>query len=402
VVVRESGLSDILGKLGQFVVETRARTVLIDRGVGQAISAIENGIENPLAALEAAANLDEDTARSRFDQAHAALTGFEMEVNEQLKLINGERGDDLDKDLAGEYFEKVILQAVPEIAKKSAEEIVQKTGLFIDIWRSIGAKFFDKMTTEAMIKSILDKNFTEETECKSVLWVKHLSRDNSLALKVMLDQASFINENLQRYWESAPGKNEALKDLSPPVLSPDTLDVSSFSVFLDNVASANLGKFVVIQSGIAGLLTAIAVSLPVIGTGFVLVGVAISVVLDILRRFFVDTEGVKAKIGNKLTKTLIDQLVNQKANIVNSLLDRSDESGSLCIFRKSIVAVLQAPIKLTLERFNAQRSDAMALFQKKSSEREKIADDCRRLRVERVVPLRQRLQAYKDQTEIFC
>jgi len=34
--------------------------------------------------------------------------------------------------------------------------------------------------------------------------------------------------------------------------------------------------------------------------------------------------------------------------------------------------------------------------------REKIADDCRRLRVERVVPLRQRLQAYKDQTEIFC
>jgi len=44
----------------------------------------------------------------------------------------------------------------------------------------------------------------------------------------------------------------------------------------------------------------------------------------------------------------------------------------------------------------------MALFQKKSSERERIAEDCRRLRVERVVPLRQRLQAYKDQTEIFC
>ncbi len=409
VVVRESGLSDILEKLGQFVVETRARAVLIDRGVGQAISAIENGIEKPLTSLEAAANLDENTARNKFDEAEAALTGFDSEVKEQLKLIDGQRGIDLDCELASEYFEKTILRAVPEISRKSAEEIVQKTGLFVNAWRDLSewtqrkvGKDWGKITTEEMIKSILNKNFRDETEQKSALWVKELSRDTSLTLKVMLDQARFINTNLQRYWESAPGKNEALKDLSAPVLPPSTLDVSSFSVFLDKAVTANLGGFVLIQGGIAGLLTGIALLLPGIGTGFVLVASAISVVFDILRQLTKDNDGLKAKIEMKLRKTLTDQLEEQRKIIVSNLIDASHDRESLSSIRMSIISVLQAPIKLTLERFNAQRSDAMALFQKKSSDREQIAEDCRRLRVERVVPLRQRLQDYKDQTEIFC
>ena len=396
-------------KLGQFVVETRARTVLIDRGVGQAISAIENGIEKPLTSLEAAANLDENTARNKFDEAEAALTGFDSEVKEQLKLIDGQRGIDLDCELASEYFEKTILRAVPEISRKSAEEIVQKTGLFVNAWRDLSewaqrkvGKDWGKITTEEMIKSILNKNFRDETEQKSALWVKELSRDTSLTLKVMLDQAKFINTNLQRYWESAPGKNEALKDLSAPVLPPSTLDVSSFSVFLDKAVTANLGSFVLIQGGIAGLLTGIALLLPGIGTGFVLVASAISVIFDILRQLAKDNDGLKAKIEKKLIKTLTDQLEEQREIIVSNLIDASHDRESLSSIRMSIISVLQAPIKLTLERFNAQRSDAMALFQKKSSERERIAEDCRRLRVERVVPLRQRLQDYKDQTEIFC
>jgi hypothetical protein len=409
VVVRESGLSDILGKLGQFVVETRARTVLIDRGVGQAISAIENGIEKPLAALEAAANLDEDTARSRFDEAQAALTGFAKEVDEQLKLIDGEMGKELDRDLASEYFEKVIFQSVHEISRKSADEIVQKTGLFANALRDSTAwlqkkldKDWGKINTEETIKAILNKNFRSVTELQSTLWATTLSRDTSLALKVMLDRAKFVNNNLQRYWDSATGKNEELKDLSAPVLQPTNLDVSSFAVFLSNANTPDIIKFIAIQGGIVSLLTGIAVLLPGIGTGFVVVATAVSVVFDVLRRFALGSDGVKGKIEKKLNAALTEQLHKEKSDIVKKLLSKSDQSESLSSIRESIVAVLQAPIKGTLERFNAQRHDAMALFQKKSAEREKIADDCRCLRVERVVPLRERLQAYKEQTEIFC
>jgi hypothetical protein len=93
-----------LGKLGQFVVETRARAILIDRGVGQAIGAVENGIERPLAALEESARMDVDTALSQYRDAETVLSRFEAMAEEQMDSIQGDLGSMLDSELAGEFL----------------------------------------------------------------------------------------------------------------------------------------------------------------------------------------------------------------------------------------------------------------------------------------------------------
>ena len=111
-------------------------------------------------------------------------------------------------------------------------------------------------------------------------------------------------------------------------------------------------------------------------------------------------EKKRNELENRLLKTLTTLLTDQRVTIIEQLLDSKHGSGtSLSFIRKNIVATLRAPIKETRIRFNAQRHDAEALFQKASSEREKIAEDCRRLREERVVPLRLRLEAYRSETE---
>ncbi len=403
VVVRESGLSDILGKLGQFVVETRARTVLIDRGVGQAINAVENGIERPLAALEESAKQDVETALSQYKEAEAVLSRFETLAAEQMDSIQGDLGGMLDSELAGEFFDEVVMNSIPSIAQKSAVEIVRKVGASKVFGGLLGDKiqdFFGIEKTKTIIQSVIEKHFSEETEPRAAQWLNQLSPESSKALGTMAKTAKRITEALNEFWQSAKEKNDKLNDLSEPVVPKATFEVTGFSDMMTGMIAENLGGFITKQSLITAILTGIAVLLPGIGTIFVVImSIVAGVFLSVTKN---DNETID-RMAKKLEEGLREQLKTNRLQIVGLLLNPADTSkASLKNIRQNIIAVLNEPITSTRTRFDSQRRDAEAVLLKKNTEREQIADDCRCLRVERVVPLRERLQAYKDQTEIFC
>ena len=403
VVVRESGLSDILGKLSQFVVETRARAVLIDRGVGQAISAVENGIERPLAALEESAKQDVETALTQYKEAAAVLTRFQELAKEQMDSIQGDLGGMLDSELAGEFFDEIVMNSIPSIAKESAVEIVRKVGASKVFAGLLGDKiqdFFGIEKTKTIIQSVIEKHFSEETEPRAAQWINQLSPDTSKALLTMTKTAQRITEALNEFWQSAREKNDKLSDLSEPVVPKTTFDVSGFSEMMTGMVAKDVGGFFTKQSLITGILTGIAVLLPGIGTIFVVIT---SIVAAVFLSYKKNKDETISKMTQKLQEGLEAQLKVNRLPIIDRLINTSKTStASLKNIRQNIIAVLNEPITETRTRFDSQRRDAEAVLLKKNSEREEIAEDCRRLRVERVVPLRQRLQAYKDQTEIFC
>lgn len=393
VVVRESGLAAILGKLGQFVVENRARTVLIDRGVGQAINAVENGIERPLAALEQSAKQEVDTALSQYKDAESVLSRFESMAEEQMDSIQGGVGDMLDRELANEFFEKIILKVIPEVARKSATDVYEKTGKSKILAGMFGYKLQEN------IQSIIQKNFREATEPLAAEWINQLTPETSPALESMKNAAKRITDALNEFWQSAKEKNEKLKDLSEPVVPATTFDVSGFSELAMQMVTKNIGGFIAKQALITGVLTGIAVLLPGIGTIFVIIT---SMVAALFLKFASEDRTI-SQMAEKFKDGLDTQLQIKRLQIIDLLLNPTDTSKpSLKNIRKNIIAVLNEPITTTRTRFDSQRRDAEAVLLGKNSEREKIAEDCRRLRVERVVPLRQQLQAYKEQTEIFC
>ena len=403
VVVRESGLSDILEKLGQFVVETRARTVLIDRGVGQAIGAVENGIERPLAALEESALQDVEIALLRYKESEAVLSRFELMANEQMDSIQGDLGSMLDSELAGEFFDEVVIRSIPSIARKSAEEIVRKIGaskMFAGLLGNKIQDLFGMEKTQNIIQSVIQKHFSEETEPRAAKWINQLSPESSKALETMKKTAQRITDALNEFWQSAKEKNEKLGDLSEPVVPKTTFDVSDFSDMTTGMIAKGVGGFITKQSLITGVLTGIAVLLPGIGAIFVVIT---SIVAAVFISWTKDNKQTINKMTLKLEEGLNTQLKSNRLPIIDRLLNSTDKNtASLRSIRKNIIAVLNEPITSTRTRFDSQRHDAETVLLKKNSERERIAEDCRRLRVERVVPLRQRLQDYKDQTEIFC
>ena len=162
----------------------------------------------------------------------------------------------------------------------------------------------------------------------------------------------------------------------------------------------DLGKILTMQALITALLTVIAVLLPGIGTIFVVIS---SIVAAVFMMPTKDNNSTIDKMTKKLEDGLSAQLKSNRVQIIDLLLNPEDTSKpSFRNFRENIVAVLNKPIRETRERFDSQRHAAESIFLKKNSEREEIAEDCRRLRTERVVPLRERLQAYKDQTLKLC
>jgi hypothetical protein len=403
VVVRESGLSEILGKLGQFVVETRARAILIDRGVGQAIGAVENGIERPLAALEESARMDVDTALSQYRDAETVLSRFEAMAEEQMDSIQGDLGSMLDSELAGEFFDEVIIKSIPSIARKSAVEIVNKVGaskMFAGLLGNKLQDFFGIEKTQNIIQSIIQKQLKIETEPRTAEWIKQLSPKSSRALESMLKTAKRITDALNEFWELAKKEGGPLKEVGEPVVPATTFDVSGFSDLTTEIFAKDIGVFVTKQALITGILTGIAVLLPGIGTIFVVITSIVAAVFISLTK---DNNKTIEKMTDKLVEGLSTQLQANRRVIVDHLLNPTDASSpSLKNIRESLIAVLNKPIKETRERFDSQRHAAESIFLKKNSEREEIAADCRRLRLERVVPLRERLQAYKDQTLKLC
>jgi len=378
---------------------------LIDRGVNHAISAVEKGVEQPLAALEVSASQDEEKARANYQEADTALTSFEAHAENQLDYIKGDQGNLLDQQLAGEFFDFVIMAAIPDIASEAAADIVQQVSFFDNLK---GLIFKKKL--QSTIKSIIEGHFRRVTERLVMEWMKQLSPVTSPAIASMLQQAQRITQTLQHYWQGSVSGHEVLAHLGEPVLPPTAFEVTDLadmlrSASIDNMAGgvANTTLFVggaaALGGGLVFLFPAVAV-VPVVG---VVVGLVVGVLLAVINSLFPSDNSYRKKTEQTIRDNLDTQLRATRLEIIAQLLQPKADSGiSLRLVRENMVAALEAPIKETRVRFDAQRQDAMAMLENKSLNRTVIAEDCRRLRQERVIPLRQKLEAYRDETLPMC
>jgi hypothetical protein len=152
--------------------------------------------------------------------------------------------------------------------------------------------------------------------------------------------------------------------------------------------------------GGAAALGYLVVLFPAVGA---VIGIVGGVLLMVINSLQSNDDSYRKKTEQTIRDNLDTQLRAKRLEIIAQLLQPTVDSGiSLRLVRENMVAALEAPIKETRVRFDAQRQSAMAILENKSLDRAAIAEDCRRLRQERVVPLRQKLEAYRDETLPLC
>ena len=398
IVERESGLANILGQLEQFVVKTRAQTILIDRGVNHAISAVEKGVEQPLAALEVSASQNEEIARASYQEADMALARFEAHAADQLGYIKGNQGDLLDKQLAGEFFDSTIMAAIPQIAADAADDIVEQVSFFDNL-----KGLFFKEKLQAKIKSIVEGHFRNVTQQLVMEWMKQLGPTTSPAVAGMLQQAQRITQTLQHYWQGAVSGHEALANLGDPVLPSAAFEVADLAEVLGSASIYNMAGGVasttLFLGGSAALVYLVVAFAPVAAV----IGVVGGMLLLVINSLNADDDSYRQKTEKTIKDNLDAQLRSKRVEIIAQLLQPTVDSGiTLRLVRENMVAALESPIKETRVRFDAQRQSAMSILENKALDRAAIAEDCRRLRQERVIPLRQKLEAYRDETLPMC
>jgi len=364
IVERESGLAEILGHLEQFIIGKRAKSVLIDNGVGQAIKALIDGVQHPLAALEAVTTKDEDQARAEFQSANAALTQFEQLAEQQLKFIEGQQGDLLDQQLAGEFFDEVILGAIPEVAKKSSDEIVAEVGMWATIIDVSGGKKHGET-----IQRIIERDLSQVVVEKTKVWAANLGPQTSPAVSAILKQAELITKSLEHTYQGSDRESPQLKHLHFPLSLGTGFE----------------------SKNVADLLTK--------NRLIDLLGVTL-LVFELYKLLTNSEKKLRAKVAAMIVNELEKKLSAQRRALVLEMLIPSENSSeSLRFIREQIVTEIKAPIREMRERFDAQRRDAETILNKKAEENDCIAEHCRRLREDRIVPLRERLENYRNQTE---
>jgi len=152
--------------------------------------------------------------------------------------------------------------------------------------------------------------------------------------------------------------------------------------------------------GGSAALVYLVVAFPAVGAVIGVVGGILLVVINSLQS---NDDAYRKKTEQTIRDNLDTQLRAGRVEIIAQLLQSTVDTGiTLRLVRENIVAALEAPIKETRVRFDAQKKSAMSILENKALDRAAIAEDCRRLRQERVIPLRQKLEAYRDETLPMC
>lgn len=392
VVEREAGLSDILGRLEQFVVAKRAETILIKNGLDKAINAVTNGVERPLASLEKVAQENEITAYEEYEKANKILEEFEKNVQNQFEFIEGNSGQLLDEQLVREFLDQAVIPSISEIAFKISEDYYTalefkdsaKEYSISDLYKKI------YKTDEELFVFSFNKIFNEEIKNILSSWIRNLTSKNSVAYSEIIYSATRVNNNLKDYWRNAIIESRKLQTLSEPTISLASIELVDFKgLSFDSTSWVDYSQ----------IIMAVAFPFNLIFKG----------IKNIYNRFKneddkkIEKQQERDEFINSMKNDLIEvldaALTSERESIIAQFLDKTNGADtSLSFIRISIIKNLREPIDLTRTRFDEQRENAEAIFQKKSGERAKIAEDCRRLREESVVPLRMRLEAYRNET----
>ena len=317
VVLRESELEPTLMRIEGCIVERRAEAILVYGGSEKA-SEVLMIFKSRLEDIVRMSEIGKDDALKNYKILADKLDEYAKFCKEEFVLLDD---DNIDRDLAEDYYNKVLTPSPSKCSNKIAYRINEEIGLFEDlgmagsqIINAIGAigKFFNNGTPwweefeigsgEGTIRSIIEEEVSYVTNPASEDWLNSILNGSNACLKDSLfKKVEFIRERASKRWVEL--NFNSIPEFSGMLLPPRT---PTINVVTNNIAS-NKGfdslKGYGMDICILLALSALAAVLPVIGPIFAAVT---SVVLIAIRRIWgaFNPEGRINNIKQEVEKSL--------------------------------------------------------------------------------------------------
>lgn len=384
LIAKECGLEKILNTIENSVVHQKAYSILVENGSRKAVELLQQ-LEANLLIEESLASETEDKMEAEFDAAQKSLDDFQTFCDTELDDL---RDTSVDHTLALDYWQEVIISSIDEVAHKSARKIA-----------SLNCNEVRQDENE----QIINDTFSEIVLPKATAWADSIRNGNNVTFSALIvNRISKIIKNTNKQWKLTIQDQPMLLGLPvpTPIIGTDVIATE----FIDSIIAKTPG---VSSEVVTGAATCMAIGIllgsfifPGLGT---VLGGAIGGAIGALLGNGVGTERREKIIYDAIKEELYKNVVFSEQAVSssgNTVIEK--QKKRIKALRIGIIKAFESAFDDTKKAFSNRQTRAYQMFRLQSQQREKLAAEHKKLRVEKIEPLRQKIQAFETMVKANC
>uniref|UniRef100_UPI004056424D hypothetical protein n=1 Tax=Agathobacter sp. TaxID=2021311 RepID=UPI004056424D len=428
-IAQASNWKNMITALREHVMNNRVSGVLRDLGVQPAVRALEE-IEQTLMEKENVVQMRVEHAEADYQDAKVLLEQFSEEVDD---LVDNNFGMGIDKVLAEDYFNHVILKAVENAAKEAAPKIFDLTG-FIGNVKDIadkagrfGAKVVNKVgeifTGEKLLNEKDPNGIKEKSaaiiqqELQSAMaelgtkWgstIEYSSEYNENVKK----KVEYVQRNMIKTWKKLGlEENSMLSNIVPVpegicgIMSKDAVNVDVRNIITNTAIAFGTGTGAAIKGLLVSAGTYIGIAwiyIYILPMDFFIPGFAeilMMVSAFVAALVYAVSAGQKQKkmeqierdIVSKMRSRIVEEQFTIKSNIIEGDMDKNPPEPGVSVYREFYVSLFKGIVEQQRLELEAIYEDRLEILSKTVDQRNKIAEKAHIWRTERIEPLRKKM-----------
>ena len=351
--------------------------ILVDNGAEKIVELLRQ-VESDLQVIEQTALESEKKMKEEFIVAEEKLEQFGTFCENELKALED---PSIDRNLALDYWESVIVSSIEEVAEKSAQRISSMN--FNDIRQD---------TNEQIVNEV----FSEVVLPKATNWVNSIrSGENAAFYSLMDSKIKTIIRHTEREWNLLLEEQPILSGLPvpTPIIGTDVVATD----FVDSVVAKmpGISKDVWLGSATGAAIGAAIGSFvfPGIGTW---VGVALGGAIGAAAGDGIGSGRRKDFIRDELKKELMQNIVlanGPEARTKNAILSKQEKR--IGVLREGIIKAFNSAFSETNQAFVDRQSETLKMYHLKVEQRRAHAAKHAELRIKQIKPLKEEIEKYK-------
>jgi hypothetical protein len=372
-----SGITDILSAIEGEAVRRKAASILVHNGAARVEREVR-GFEGELKAIEDNAALTTDQARAEYAKAEKALKDFHGFVTDEMERIHL-NDSFIDGELAGDYWEKVMVAAVDNSAKKAGAII-----------NDLPKKYLILSPDEATVKNVILEEYRNEVEALGMQWQNlALAGRNEKFTHLLKDKVDSLNRQIHERWNLAMRSASRLEALSEPSVSPELTMTPEHIAQATDVKGDFDKKDMLLLGGIGVGSFAVAIALSLVGGPFsIIIGY---IVASIVGSFFTQNKDETKDKLISATRTCYEKALKDGEKEMLGKL-----AGKLSVYRESYRSLLLSTLGELATSLEKLKTQAMREFERKEWDRTATANLCKEIRVNKIEPVRKRLESFQQ------
>ncbi len=401
---------DMIKKLREHVMTKRTAGILRDLGAQPVFKAIEE-VESALSQREQAIVGDEEAAKKSYEEASRLLEKFNKGAEE---ILEDKFTSSIDKAIANDYYDEVILEAIDEAAEQASPEVFDSTG-FVGNVKNIWHKIVGGDSLKTICERIIRNKYEAVMYELGNRWSLELEESEIYKEQIRKNVRNTEREMAALWEKLGLDKNDLLRNVKPIIsnlsgfISRD-ISRSDIQVAINTALSMSYDIGDAVKSLLAGFAVFVGmgwVYFVLLPADFIIPGFA-EIVIFVASAVAGLVYTLSRTMRDKRIKRLSDEIAtglrasitkNKRqiiAKLIEGKMDTTPPQPGISVIRNFYITVFNIMLNSQKDALKAEYEKRLSILRMSTDLREKIAEKAKDWRENHIAPLREKLGKILD------